>query len=104
MDIVIISEFGEDYSRSDNDRFLYLAKMLKEDSDDCNVEIITSSFRHTKKKHRKESAAEWPFKITFVDEPGYPKNVCIKRFYSHLVWGKNLEDYLKSNSKTRSTY
>ena len=28
MDIVIISEFCEDFSQTDNDRFFYLAKML----------------------------------------------------------------------------
>lgn len=95
MDIVIISEFGEDYSLSDNDRFLYLANMILENYKDCNVEIITSSFRHTKKSHRKESAATWPFKITFIDEPGYPKNICLRRFLSHYIWGKNIEKYLK---------
>ena len=28
MDILIISEFCEDFSQADNDRFLYLTKML----------------------------------------------------------------------------
>lgn len=104
MDIVIISEFGEDYSQSDNDRFLYLAKMLVNDSDEYSVEIITSSFRHTTKQHRNRPVAEWPFKVTFIDEPGYPKNVCLKRFYSHHVWGKNLERYLRSRSKPDVVY
>lgn len=49
MDIVIISEFCEDFSITDNDRFLYLAKMLVRNSDDNKVEIVTSSFRHTTK-------------------------------------------------------
>lgn len=93
MDIVIISEFGEDYSSTDNDRFLYLAKMLQSEGD-CNVEIITSSFRHTTKTHRNNTVTEWPFQITFIDEPGYKKNVCLKRFYSHYIWGKNLVKYL----------
>ena len=63
MDIVIISEFCEDFSKLDNDRFLYLAKMLTSDSEDNKVEIITSSFRHTTKKHRRESVEKWPFKF-----------------------------------------
>ena len=95
MDIVIISEFCEDFSKSDNDRFFYLAKMLTNDSDDNKVEIITSSFRHTTKSHRREPAAEWPFQITFIEEPGYPKNVCLKRFQSHHVWGKNVLKYIE---------
>lgn len=101
MDIVIISEFCEDFSKTDNDRFLYLAKML---SGDNNVEIITSSFRHTTKKHRRKPLTEWPFKITFVEEPGYPKNVCLKRFQSHHKWGKNVENYLKSRKKPDVVY
>lgn len=92
MNIIIISEFCEDFSKSDNDRFFYLAKML---SDNNEVEIITSSFRHTTKNQRLKPAITWPFKITFIDEPGYQKNVCFKRFYSHYVWGKNVEKYLK---------
>ena len=96
MDIVIISEFCEDFSPNDNDRFLFLAKKLMACSTENKVELITSSFRHTTKQHRRESAANWSFSITFVEEPGYPKNVCIKRFFSHYSWGKNLIKYLKS--------
>jgi len=96
MDILIISEFGEDFSHSDNDRFLYLAKMLENDN---NVEIITSSFRHTKKNHRRKTVESWPFRITFIEEPGYPKNICLKRFYSHFMWGKNLICYLNNRKK-----
>ena len=99
MDILIISEFCEDFSQSDNDRFFYLAKMLTNDSDDDKVEIITSSFRHTTKKHRRRPEADWPFKITFVEEPGYPKNICLKRFQSHYVWGKNVLNYIKNREK-----
>lgn len=104
MDIVIISEFCEDFSKSDNDRFLYLAKMLANDSDDNNVEIITSSFRHTTKKHRREAVEQWPFKITFIEEPGYPKNVCLKRFQSHHIWGKNVVKYLEQRKKPDVVY
>lgn len=96
MDIVIISEFCEDFSEADNDRFFYLAKML---SREHKVELITSAFRHTTKKHRYAPVKEWPFQITFIEEPGYPRNVCLKRFYSHYVWGKNVETYLKKRKE-----
>lgn len=99
MDIVIISEFCEDFSESDNDRFLYLAKMLINKSEENIVEIVTSSFRHTTKKHRREPVEKWPFKITFIEEPGYSVNICLKRFYSHFVWGKNVLNYIRSRSK-----
>lgn len=101
MDIVIISEFCEDFSKSDNCRFLYLAKML---ADHNEVELITSSFRHTTKSRRIRPAQQWPFKIIFAHEPGYLKNVCIKRFYSHYIWGKNVEKYIRKRKKPDVIY
>ena len=101
MDIVIISEFCEDFSESDNDRFFYLSKMLSKDHD---VELIVSAFRHTTKRHRYTPVKEWPFKITFIDEPGYPRNVCLKRFYSHYLWGRNVEAYFKKRKKPDVVY
>lgn len=101
MDIIIISEFCGDFSNTDNDRFMYLAKMA---ADNNNVEIITSSFQHTTKAQRTEAVSEWPFKITFIKEPGYPKNVCLQRFYSHYCWGKNVINYLKERKKPDVVY
>ncbi len=101
MDILIISEFCEDFSITDNDRFLYLANMLSKDND---VELITSKFRHTSKSFRDQPMAEWPFRITFIDEPGYPKNVCLRRFRSHFCWGRNVERYLKARKKPDVIY
>ena len=103
MDIVIISQFGEHYSETDNDRFLYLAKMLATNTDN-SIEIVTSSFRHTTKSQRVLPEADWPFKITFIKEPGYPKNICLKRFFSHRIWGKRLARYLSSRSKPDVVY
>lgn len=104
MDIIILSHFCEDFSKTDNDRFFYLAKMLtgavkSREKQDISVEIVTSSFRHTTKSQRTEAAEDWPFKITFVKEPGYPQNVCLKRFQSHHVWGKNVLQYIKNRGK-----
>lgn len=99
MDIVIISEFCEDFSKLDNDRFFCIAKMLS-DNPDNSIEIITSCFRHTTKKHRIKPVEQWPFIISFIYEPGYPRNVCLKRFRSHYIWGKNVLKYIK-NRKNR---
>ena len=73
MDILIVSHFGSSYSEDDNDRFLYMAKELSKEHE---VEIVTSSFCHEKKLHRRKTEANWPFKVVFIDEPGYSKNVC----------------------------
>ena len=101
MDIVIISEFCGDFSESDNNRFLYIAKML---ADRHKVEIITSNFWHTTKMHRNRTEKKWPFKITFIKEPGYWKNVCLKRFYSHRIWGRNVLKYLEQRKKPDVVY
>lgn len=91
QDVVIITNFASDYSETDNDRFLYIAKKI---SKNCNVEIITSDFCHEKKKHRNSTKYKWPFKVTFLHEPGYKKNVCVKRLYSHKKWAKKVKEYL----------
>ena len=96
MDIVIVSEFSESFAKDDNDRFLYLAGMLAEQHE---VEIVTSSFRHSVKKQRTEPEDSWPFPITFQEEPGYPRNVCLQRFRSHFVWGRNVAEYLRKRKK-----
>lgn len=101
MDIVIVANFTGNFSESDNGRFLYLANMLCKDN---KIEIITSSFQHEEKKQRVQRNFKWPFKITFIEEPGYPRNVCLKRFQSHYKWGKNVERYLKKRKKPDVIY
>lgn len=94
--IIIVSEFCGDFSQNDNNRFLYLAKKIVRDVPGANVEIVTSSFHHTIKDHRKNKVNDWPFKITYIYEPGYSKNICLKRFYSHYIWGRNVKKYIES--------
>ncbi len=101
MDIAIITEFTEDFSQTDNDRFLYVAKSLMAKH---SVEIVTSSFRHTTKSQRERPGFNWPFDITFVKEPGYPKNVCLKRFFSHFVWGIRVASYLRRRATPDVVY
>lgn len=101
MDILIITHFTSTFSATDNDRFLYLAKYLGKDND---VEIVTSDFCHEKKFHRNKVETEWPIKVTFLKEKGYPRNVCLKRFYSHILWGKEVDKYLKKRKKPDVIY
>lgn len=100
-DILIIANFCRDFSENDNGRFVYLCKEL---SKNHNVEIVTSSFAHATKTHRAPLTVDWPFKITFLREPGYKKNISVKRFYSHYVWGRNLRKYLKQRKKPDVVY
>ncbi len=102
MDIIIISHFCMDFSLSDNDRFLYIANELAKEH---KVEVITSDFYHTEKRHRSTPVyKQWPFKITFLHEIGYPKNICVQRFFSDYIWGKNVKKYLEKRKKPDVIY
>ncbi len=100
MDIVIIANFCGDFSQSDNNRFRYLANFLSREHD---VELVTSDFFHSAKKHR-VPVNDPAFRVTLVREPGYPRNVCLRRFYSHWVFGRNIKKYLKGRKKPDVIY
>ncbi len=100
-DIVIIANFCRDLSKEDNGRFLYLCKLLcKENS----VELITSDFSHITKKRRDKVILDWPFKVTFLNEPGYRRNISLKRFVSHNSWGKEVKRYLSKRERPDVIY
>lgn len=101
MNVLIVANFTRDFSESDNGRFLYLAKNLSEEH---KVEIVTTNFSHGAKAPKKPITIEYSFKITMLKEPGYKKNISIKRFYSHYIWGKNLRDYLQTIEKPDVVY
>lgn len=73
-------------------RFRSLAEIL---SDKYKVDIITSSFQHWEKKQRdieqllKENSNK-KYGIKFAYEPGYKKNVDVRRILSHKVAVKNI--------------
>ncbi|MBE6619165.1 MAG: glycosyltransferase family 4 protein [Ruminococcaceae bacterium] len=102
MDIIILADFSGKFNGKGNNRFQYIANLLAKDHD---VEILTSDFSHGTKKHFDEKPDEsLPYKVTMLHEPGYPKNVCLRRFYSHFVWGKNVKKYLKKRKKPDVIY
>jgi len=69
------------------------------------VELIISDFSHDLKQKRPEPRyEEYPFKITMCHEPGYAKNVSLKRLYSHYMWGRNVLKHLKQSSKPDVVY
>lgn len=105
MDIVIVSQYLRNIENLDgnNSRFIYLAKMLTESSEN-QVEIVTSSFLHASKRHAKKVEQPRGYKITALDEPGYPKNVCLTRFYSHAILAKSISNYLKKRKKPDCIY
>lgn len=101
MDLVIIANFcGDLTSGQGNNRFLYLAALLAAEHD---VELVTSDFDHSAKTHR-AATAEFPFRLTQLHEPGYPKNICLRRLVSHRIWGKNVAAYLAARKAPDVVY
>ena len=86
-----------------NSRFIYLAKMLTNDLNN-KVEIITSDFNHATKKHFFKIGKLKRINITALHECGYSKNVCLKRFLSHMELAYNIKKYLNSRKKPDVCY
>lgn len=101
MDIVILANFCGDFTAKDNGRFSYLARSL---SDRHDVELITSDFYHTLKTRRDGPVPDHPFKITFIHEAGYSKNVSLRRFISHHGFGKRVAGHLRSRERPDVIY
>ena len=106
MDIVIISQYLRNITdfKYNNSRFAYIAKMLGNKAENT-VEIITSDFNHATKKHfEKVDELTANIRVTALHEPGYPKNICLKRFASHRKLSKNISAYLNNRKKPDVCY
>ena len=103
MNIVIVAHFSDDLDIVGNNRFNYLAEILSERGH--HVELITSNFSHVKKFHRdfyRRNNA--PYLTTMISEPGYAKNVSLRRIFSHRAMAKNLHRYLMAKPKPDVMY
>ena len=103
--VLIIANFMRLPWEGGNSRFPYIAELT--DREKVEVEIITTSFSHSEKMQRKvteNNKNSIDYKITLLDEPGYKKNVSLKRFYSHHVLAKNLKKYLEKQEKPDIIY
>ena len=79
-------------------RFRKLSEMLVEAG--FEVDLITTSFQHWEKEHRDvtdPAYREHPFNVVFIDEPGYTKNVDLKRVKSHKEAAQNLSAYFAAD-------
>lgn len=102
-DILLIAHFCSDFDGKGNNRFNYLADFFAYNG--FGVELVTSDFSHNKKLKREKAVSEdLNYKVTFIEEPIYKKNVSVKRFYSHHVMAKNLKKYLELRKKPSVIY
>ena len=99
--ILIIANFNRNYSKQDYGRFIQIANNL---SYQYEVEIVTSDFDHLTKGRAEDKHVNWPFRITKLKEIGYPKNVCLKRFVSHFLWGKEVRKYIRGSELPNLIY
>ena len=99
--IVIVAHFTGDFSATDNSRFLYLAKELAKENE---VEVITSDFSHFLKRKKNPVSVAYPFKVTYLEEPPYKKNISPQRLLSHRAWGKKLKAHLEAMEKPDVIY
>lgn len=80
-------------------RFLSICQVLCDAG--FEVDLITSSFQHWKKEQRDVDNFPYDmydFNVVFIDEPGYKRNIDLRRIKSHSVAAKNLKKYLDSAS------
>lgn len=102
--ILIIANFTKLPWEQGNSRFPYIINLI--DKEKCEVELVTSSFSHGEKRQRenKEKEVKLDYKITLINEPGYKKNISLKRFYSHHIFAKNVEKHLGTIEKPDVIY
>lgn len=77
-------------------RFRALSSLLAQEG--FEVDLITSSFQHWDKTHRdtsRECYRGLPYRIVFIDEPGYTRNLDLARIRSHAQAAKNLRAHFE---------
>ena len=96
MNVLIVAEYLDNIEnpKTYNSRFLTVADRLVQSGH--NVHIVTTDFIHSAKRHVKGAVSYKNCALTTLHEPGYVKNVSLKRFYSHWVLSRNLKKWLKT--------
>ena len=78
-------------------RFRFLSELLAREG--MEVDLITSTFQHWDKAQRDTTRACYqglPYRIRFVYEPGYKRNLDLGRINSHRIFARNLRGLFKS--------
>ena len=78
-------------------RFRFLAELLAREG--FEVDLVTSTFQHWDKAQRnttRDCYQGLPYRIRFVFEPGYSRNLDLVRIHSHRVFARNLKQLFAS--------
>lgn len=101
--IWVVAPFSGISSISNRNRFQYLANILYEVG--LDVTLFTSDFSHGRKVHVSNNVPpKCPYPIRLIHEPGYKKNVSIKRALSHCIFGINLNKEINKMEKPDLIY
>ena len=97
--ILIVAPYSQLPTEIGFSRFYYIAEKLSEKGN--KVTLVSSKFRHYDKTMRKIDTVEVNdnFKIVLLYEPGYKKNVDIRRIISHKVLARSLNKFLINYNK-----
>lgn len=77
-------------------RFRYIGDFLTDAG--YQVDLITTTFQHWEKAQRdmdKIKKEDYKFNLKFIYEPGYKKNIDLRRIRSHRIAAKNLKKLLE---------
>jgi glycosyltransferase involved in cell wall biosynthesis len=98
LNVLILAPFcslpGEPYFN----RFQYLAHIL---SASHQTTLVTSSFRHFDKQHRKPPNQPIRYELVLLDEPGYARNVSLHRLLSHAAFCRNFRQWFDRETASR---
>ncbi len=102
--VLIVAEYLDDIQKPDsyNSRFFAIADRLV--ARGHTVCIVTTDFIHSAKRHVSGVTAYKTCELKTLHEPGYRKNVSLKRFYSHWMLAKNLKRWLQTIEKPDVIY
>lgn len=101
--ILMVAHFCDYGDEDSNNRFNYLLHLINNSSDLKGI-LLTSRFSHRLKKKRKDINSFKLNGIYLVDEPGYKKNISLRRFISHKFFSRNLKKKLKYIEKPDVIY
>lgn len=104
MNVLIVAEYLDNIKNPDtyNSRFLTIADLLV--SNGHTVRIVTTDFIHSAKKHIHNVKNYKNCELITLHEPGYQKNISVKRFRSHNILSKNLKKWLSTIEKPDAIY
>lgn len=94
LKILVVAPYISFPCESGSNRFIFLVNLLKSKYD---VTLVTSSFHHKSKTVRNFNPVIEGVKVVLIDEPGYSKNIDLKRINSHYIFCKNFVNFLDKN-------